>query len=64
MSAYITIACDAEVPGLGQCMTEDSPIGTPQYATEARRRLRRSGWRRTSDGRDLCPNHASEEATR
>lgn len=60
MSAYITIACDAET-NLGQCMTEDAPPGAPQYATAARRRLHREGWRRTADGRDLCPDHATEE---
>lgn len=61
MSAYVVIACDAEtVPG-ERCMTEDSPIGLPQYATEARARLAREGWRRTRDGRDLCPDHAAPD---
>lgn len=59
MTAYAVIACDARVPGLGQCMTEDSPPGSPQDPSEARRRLAREGWRRTRDGRDLCPEHAS-----
>ncbi|MYR73040.1 MULTISPECIES: hypothetical protein [unclassified Streptomyces] len=59
MSAYVTITCNAFVPNLGQCMTEDSPLGAPQYATKARRLLHHEGWRRTPDGRDLCPEHAT-----
>jgi hypothetical protein len=62
VSAYAVIACDAEVPGLGRCMTEDTPLGEPRTATEARRRLRREGWQRAADGRDLCPEHATPRA--
>lgn len=61
MTAYSVIACDAKVPALGRCMTEDSPPGSPRSATEARRRLKREGWRRAPDGRDLCPKHAKED---
>lgn len=56
MSAYVVIACDAAVPGLGRCMSEDSGFGAPRTATTARALLRRGGWRRTRDGRDICPD--------
>jgi hypothetical protein len=35
MTAYPVIACDATVPAIGRCMTEDSPPGSPTSATEA-----------------------------
>lgn len=56
MSAYSVIACDAETSPGERCMSEDSPLGIPKSATEARRRLAREGWRRTRDGRDICPD--------
>lgn len=56
MTAYAVIACDAEVPGLGRCMTEDSPLGEIQSVTKARARLRTAGWHRTRTGRDICPD--------
>ena len=56
MSSYAVIACDAETSPGSQCMAEDSPVGLPKSATDARRRLAREGWRRTRDGRDICPD--------
>ncbi|WP_458089365.1 hypothetical protein [Streptomyces malaysiensis] len=46
MSHYVSITCDVE----------DSGLGAPKTATEARQRIRSSGWHRTRDGRDICPN--------
>jgi hypothetical protein len=56
VTAYSVIACDVEIPGFGLCMSEDSQIGSPKSATEARRRLAREGWHRTAAGRDVCPD--------
>ncbi|MCX5201076.1 hypothetical protein OG897_06315 [Streptomyces sp. NBC_00237] len=57
---YLAIRCDAldeaEVP----CDTEHSAPIRAQNPTELRRRLKATGWRRTRDGRDLCPNCAEE----
>jgi hypothetical protein len=52
VSAYAVIACDVVTDG-GECMSEDSPPGLPKSATDARRRLKREGWHRTKDGRDI-----------
>lgn len=49
-------AGDAETSPGWQCMTEDSPPGMPRTVTQARQRLARDGWRRTRDGRDICPD--------
>jgi hypothetical protein len=56
VSFYVSITCDNEDTDVGPCMSEDSPLGFPQTATDARQRLRSSGWHRTRDGRDICPN--------
>ncbi len=58
MSHYVTIACDKDVPGLGLCMSEDSPLGMPASATEARRKLSRADrpWHRNRAGEDICPD--------
>jgi hypothetical protein len=57
VSAYITIACDAERTPGDRCMAEDSPPGSAsRTGTAARTRLRREGWRHTRDGRDICPD--------
>jgi len=56
VSFYVSIVCEATTPGAGRCWTEDSPPGEARSATEARRRLKREGWHRTRDGRDICPD--------
>ncbi|QQN79756.1 MULTISPECIES: hypothetical protein [Streptomyces] len=55
MSYYVTVVCEGETSPGERCWAEDSPLGDPRTASEARRRLAAAGWRRTRDGRDLCP---------
>lgn len=59
------IWCDHVNSAGARCDRErGAPIAT-FTATELRRYLRTRGWRRTRDGRDLCPDHANpKEATR
>lgn len=56
MGHYVSITCDVPNTPLGPCMSEDSPLGTPKTATQARQRLAREGWHRAKDGRDICPD--------
>lgn len=56
MSHYVSITCDVEDTDVGPCMSEDSGLGAPKTATAARQRIRSSGWHRTRDGRDICPD--------
>lgn len=54
MSFHAFLVCDAAHPVRGRCGNEHSPEG--RLAVTVRRRLRRQGWRRTRDGRDICPS--------
>jgi hypothetical protein len=56
VSFYVSLVCDATSAEAGRCWTEDSPLGSPQSATAARHELRKQGWHRTRDGRDICPD--------
>jgi hypothetical protein len=56
VSHYVSITCDVEDTDFGPCMSEDSGLGAPKTAAQARHRIRGSGWHRTRDGRDICPN--------
>jgi hypothetical protein len=61
--AYLAIRCDHRDPADEQCMTEwQHPVWAPTH-TELRRYLKKHGWRRTRDGRDLCPDHAGPTPT-
>ncbi|MEU6342180.1 hypothetical protein ABZ883_14710 [Streptomyces sp. NPDC046977] len=57
--AYLTIRCDDSA-----CDAEGSwPVRhDPHTHRELRRLLKGHGWRRTRDGRDLCPDHAPAPA--
>ncbi|GLP64262.1 hypothetical protein TUSST3_08820 [Streptomyces sp. TUS-ST3] len=62
--AYLVVRCDgpdATDAGLdGECVAEGTwPIRHDPYTHRELRRLLKQhrGWRRTRDGRDLCPNH-------
>jgi hypothetical protein len=61
--AYLVIRCDAadERETDGRCGAEASwPVRFEPHTHQHLRRLlkERRGWRRTRDGRDLCPEHA------
>lgn len=63
--AYLVLRCDAAdetAAGIdGDCVAEGTwPIRfEPHTHRELRRLLKEHrGWRRTRDGRDLCPTHA------
>jgi hypothetical protein len=60
---YLAIHCDHLAPGdTGQperCNTEWSHPTYVATHRELRRHLKKHGWRRTRDGRDLCPEHAA-----
>ncbi|MFJ4682014.1 hypothetical protein [Streptomyces sp. NPDC088789] len=56
MGYYVSLTCNVEDTEVGPCMSEDTGAGAPQSATEVRRILRRQGWHRTRDGRDICPD--------
>lgn len=51
---YLVVLCDR-----AGCNTEGHwPVRfTPHTHRELRRLLKTRGWRRTRDGRDLCPEH-------
>jgi len=52
-----TIRCDHDTDG-EQCDVEwFAPVTMPHHRA-LRAFLRDQGWRRTRDGRDLCPDHA------
>jgi hypothetical protein len=59
--AYLIILCDH--PG---CELPEGhwPVRFDPHTHQHLRRLlkERRGWRRTRDGRDLCPEHAAEAA--
>jgi hypothetical protein len=58
----LTIRCDHDDARAGQCGTEwGHPVAVANH-TELRRHLKERGWRRTRDGRDLCPRHAPAPA--
>jgi hypothetical protein len=55
---HLAVRCDHRDPDGDQCMTEwGHPVWVPHH-TALRRYLKARGWRRTRDGRDLCPDHA------
>jgi hypothetical protein len=61
--AYLVLRCDAadETESDGRCGGEGSwPVRFEPHTHRTLRRLlkARRGWRRTRDGRDLCPKHA------
>lgn len=54
---YLVIRCDRRDPAGERCDTEHgSPVRVRNH-TELRRYLKTRGWRRTRDGRDICPEH-------
>ncbi|MFI5752439.1 hypothetical protein ACIBBE_42835 [Streptomyces sp. NPDC051644] len=56
-----TIRCDQTIDG-EQCNQEwYAPLPMANHR-ELRAHLRKRGWRRKRDGRDLCPDHAQETA--
>ncbi|MCW7941626.1 hypothetical protein AAW14_06150 [Streptomyces hygroscopicus] len=64
--AYLVLRCDAddETETDGRCCAEGSwPVRFEPHTHQHLRRLlkERRGWRRTRDGRDLCPDHASDD---
>lgn len=63
MSADVVhlIRCDAVVDG-DQCGNERFWPVSVAHHRELRANLRKQGWRRRA-GRDLCPDHATEEPT-
>jgi hypothetical protein len=56
--AYLAVRCDHRGPDGVRCDTEWGHPTRVDTHRELRRHLRGSGWRRTRDGRDLCPDHA------
>ncbi|MFF4661982.1 hypothetical protein [Streptomyces sp. NPDC001282] len=65
MSAVVIhmVRCDAEIAD-ETCGTERFWPLPVAHHRELRAHLRKQGWRRTHDGRDLCPDHATKETTR
>lgn len=61
MSAEMTLSirCDHQDSAGEQCGTEWGHPTRVDTHRELRRHLKDRGWRRTRDGRDLCPDHAS-----
>lgn len=58
---YHAIRCDQHTNG-ERCGEEwGHPVRVANHR-ELRRHLKDRGWRRTRDGRDLCPDHAKPEA--
>ncbi|MER5559662.1 hypothetical protein ACWGLE_01295 [Streptomyces sp. NPDC055897] len=56
--SYLVIRCDGTENLGGPCDEEWShPVHVATH-TELRRHLKARGWRRTRDGRDLCPDCA------
>ncbi|CAM5391352.1 hypothetical protein STENM36S_06327 [Streptomyces tendae] len=65
--AYLVIRCDVadETQIDGRCASEGtwSVRHDPHTHREPRRLLKvHRGWRRTRDGRDICPDHTMEAA--
>jgi len=59
---YLAIRCDHRDEDEDRCGTEwGCPVRVDTHR-ELRRHLKESGWRRTRDGRDLCPEHATDAA--
>lgn len=60
--AYLIILCDHR-----DCEAPEGhwPVRFEPHTHRELRRLLKAerGWRRTRDGRDLCPRHAAEELT-
>lgn len=60
-AAYLVLHCDHHNPDGQQCDAEGSYAGWAANHRELRRHLKGHGWRRTRDGRDLCPDHANQK---
>lgn len=60
---YLAIRCDHHDQDSERCGTEWTHPVRINTHRELRRELKTRGWRRTGDGRDLCPDHASAALT-